>query len=118
MGSKGQEDCLQNDIYFNEEKMYKKPIKIEEIHKVVFQEDGYVHNKQVARVGQHGKNAPIVQEGREEQQVHEAQPILRRFARVSRALDCYIPSLDYVMLTDCKEPSCYEEAILRDDKLK
>ena len=60
----------------------------------------------------------MVQDGREEQQVQEAQPILRRSTRVSKALDCYVPSLDYVMLIDCKEPSCYEEAMLRDDKLK
>ena len=60
----------------------------------------------------------MVQDGREEQQVQEAQPVLRRFTRLSRAPDRYVPSLDYVMLTDCEEPSCYEEAMLRDDKLK
>ena len=38
-----------NDVFFNEEKMHKKPIKIVEIHKVVFQEDGQVHNRQVAQ---------------------------------------------------------------------
>ena len=60
----------------------------------------------------------MVQDGREEQQVQEAQPVLRRSTRLSRAPDIYVPSLDYVMLTDCKEPSCYDEAMLRDDKLK
>ena len=34
-----------NDVFFNEEKMHKKPIKIVEIHRVVFQEDGQVHNR-------------------------------------------------------------------------
>ena len=29
-----------------------------------------------------------------------------------------MPSLDYVMLIDCKEPSCYKEAMLKNDKLK
>ena len=43
---------------------------------------------------------------------------MRRCAKVSRALDCYAPCLDYVMLIDCKEPSCYDEAMLRDEKLK
>ena len=56
-----------NDVYFNEENMHTKPIKIVEIHRVVFQEDGHVHNRQVAQAKQHGQNAPIVQEGREEQ---------------------------------------------------
>ena len=37
---------------------------------------------------------------------------------MSRASDHYVPSLDYVMLIDCKEPSYYDEAMLRDDKLK
>ena len=44
--------------------------------------------------------------------------MLRRSTRKSRALDCYVPSLDYIMLTDCEESSCYKEAMLRDDKLK
>ena len=37
---------------------------------------------------------------------------------MSRALDRYVSSLDYVMLTHCEEPSCYDEAMLRDDKRK
>ena len=98
--------------------MHKKPIKTVEIRRVVFQEDGQVHNRQVAQNKQHGQNASMVQEGREKQQVQEAEPILRRSTRVSRALDCYVPSLDYFMLKDCEEPSCYNEAMLRDDKLK
>ena len=85
---------------------------------MVFQEDGQVHNRQVAQAKQHGQNAPIAQEGREEQQVQEAQLVLRRSTRVSTAPDRYVSSLDYVMLTDCEEPSCYEEAMLKDDKLK
>ena len=59
-------------MFFNEEKMHKKPIKIVKIHGVVFQEDGQVHNRQVSQAKQQGKNAPIVQEGREKQQVQEA----------------------------------------------
>ena len=55
-----------NDVYFNEEKMHKKPIQIVESYRVVFQEDGHVHDKQVAQGEQHGQNAPNVQEGREE----------------------------------------------------
>ena len=38
-----------NDVFFNEEKMHKKPIKIVEIYRVVFQEDGHVHSRQVAQ---------------------------------------------------------------------
>ena len=48
----------------------------------------------------------------------EAQPVVRRSTRVSRPPDQYVPSLDYVMLTDCKEPSCYKDAMLKNDKLK
>ena len=47
-----------------------------------------------------------------------AQPIVRRSSKVSRAPDWYVPSLDYVMLTDYKEPFCYKEVMLREDKLK
>ena len=43
---------------------------------------------------------------------------MRRSTRESRALDRYVPSLDYVMLTECKEPSYYQETMLRDDTLK
>ena len=53
-----------------------------------------MHNRQVAQDEQHGQNAPMVQEGREEQQVQEAQLVLRRSTRVSRAPDRYVPSLD------------------------
>ena len=53
-----------------------------------------------------------------EPQAPEAQPVLRRSTRAHRAPERYVPSLDYVMLTDCEEPSCYEEAMLKDDKLK
>ena len=60
-----------NDVFFNEEKMHKKPIKLVEVRRVVFQEDGQVHNRQVAQDKQHGQNALMVQEGREEQQVEE-----------------------------------------------
>ena len=105
-----------NDVFFDEEKMHKKPVKTVEIRRVIFQEDGHVHNREVAQ-GAGQQNAPIVQAGEEEQQV-VAQPVLRQSERVTRAPDRYIPSLDYVMLTDCDEPSCFKEAMLREDKLK
>ena len=50
-----------SDVYFNEDKIHKRPIKIVEIRRVVFQEDGQVHNRQLA-------NAPVACEVREEQQ--------------------------------------------------
>ena len=62
-----------NDVYFNEEKMHKRPIPTVEIRRVVFQEDGVVHNRDIAHnAGQQGKNAPIVQEGRVEPQAPKA----------------------------------------------
>ena len=48
-----------SDVYFNEDKMHKRPIKTVEMRRVVFQEDGQVHNRQF-------KNAPIAREQREE----------------------------------------------------
>ncbi|MCO5579404.1 hypothetical protein L7F22_033259 [Adiantum nelumboides] len=43
---------------------------------------------------------------------------VRRSTRVTRPPDRYEPSLDYVMLTDCGEPSCYKEAMQREDSKK
>ena len=48
-----------SDVYFNEDKMHKRPIKTVEIRRVVFQEDGQVNNRQVA-------NAPVAREVGEE----------------------------------------------------
>ena len=48
----------------------------------------------------------------------EAQPIVRWSTRVSRPPNRYVPSLDYVMVIDCEELSCYKEAMLKNDKLK
>ena len=50
-----------SDVYFNEDKMHKRPIKTIEIRRVIFQEDGQVHNRQL-------DNAPIACERREEPQ--------------------------------------------------
>ena len=38
--------CSTN-VYFNEDKMHKKPVEIVEIRRIVFQEDGQVHNRQL-----------------------------------------------------------------------
>ena len=82
------------------------------MQRVVFQEDGQVYNRPL-------DNAPIAREREKPQEPQVVEPpILRRSTRESRASDRYVPSLDYVMLTDCKEPSYYQEAMLRDDKLK
>ena len=107
-----------NDVFFNEDKMHKKPVKTVEIRRVIFEEDGHVH-RGVQNAGQVGQNAPHVQEEvRGDEQAIEAQPVVRRSGRVSRVPNWYVSSLDYVMLTDCEEPSCYKEAMLREDKLK
>ena len=44
--------------------------------------------------------------------------VLRRSTRVSHPPKRFVPGLDYVMLTYCGDPSCYKEAMSRDDKLK
>lgn len=43
---------------------------------------------------------------------------VRRSTRVVNTPDRYVPSLDYVMLTDRGEPSCYKEAMQRTDSKK
>ena len=68
--------------------------------------------------GQQEQNAPIVHEEQVQPQAPEAQQVLRRSTRAHRAPERYVPSLDYVMLTYSEEPSCYEEAMLKDDKRK
>ncbi|KAH7431803.1 hypothetical protein KP509_08G067200 [Ceratopteris richardii] len=37
--------------------------------------------------------------------------LVRRSTRETRPPDRYVPSMDYVMLIDCGEPSCYKEAV-------
>ena len=44
--------------------------------------------------------------------------VLRRSTCISHSPKRFVPGLDYVMLIDCREPSCYKEAMSRDDKLK
>ncbi|MCO5568919.1 hypothetical protein L7F22_046188 [Adiantum nelumboides] len=43
---------------------------------------------------------------------------LRRSTRLSHAPEPFQPGLDYVLVTDCGEPSCYKEAIQMDDSVK
>ena len=61
--------------------MYKRPIPIVEIRRVVFQEDGVVHRDIAPNVGQQGQNAPIVHEEQVQPQAPEAQQVLRRSTR-------------------------------------
>ena len=103
-----------HSVFFNEEKMHKKPVKIVEVRRVIFQEDGHENAREQQQVAQRQEEVRV----REDEQVVEAQPIVRWSTRVSRPPDRFVPSLDYVMLTDCKETSCYDEAMLRDNKLK
>ena len=44
--------------------------------------------------------------------------VLRRLEWHARPPQRYVPSMDYVMLTDCGEPSYYDEAMSSVDKLK
>ena len=49
----------------------------------------------------------------------QEQPmVLKMSTRVSHPPKRFVPSLDYIMLTDCGEPSCYKDAMSKDDKLK
>ena len=48
----------------------------------------------------------------------EEPVVLRGSTCVSHPLERFVPGLDYIMLMDCGEPSCYKDAMSRDDKLK
>ena len=37
---------------------------------------------------------------------------------MSRPLERFVPRAEYVMLTDCREPSCYKEAMMLKDQDK
>ena len=47
-----------------------------------------------------------------EMSTHKEPVVLRRSTRVSHPLERFVPGLD------CGEPSCYKEAMSKDDKLK
>ncbi|WP_286497639.1 integrase core domain-containing protein, partial [Escherichia coli] len=97
-----------NDVFFNEDKMHKKPVPMVEIRRVVFQEDGVVHGRNDAH------NAPIVQAPQVEQAVPEGQQqVVRRSMRVRGPPDRYVPSLVYIMLAECGEPAGYKGAMLQ-----
>ena len=92
-----------HSVLFDKKKVHTKPINTVEIKRVFFQEDEQVQDVQV------GGKAPQPQGHEEEvkEEGHEvSQPIPRWSTRVSRLLHHYVPSLEYVMVTNYKEPSC------------
>ena len=89
--------------------MHKKPIKEIEFRKVTFEDIPTETQKSII--------VPSVDDAPQEQAKRSSQA-LRRSTRVSHPLDCYVPSLDYVLLTDSGEPSCYVEAMQMDDCVK
>ena len=49
----------------------------------------------------------------------QEEPVVhRRYTRVSHPPERFVPGLDYVMLMDRGDLSCYKDAMSRDDKLK
>ncbi|RYA47095.1 hypothetical protein DD606_23800, partial [Enterobacter cloacae complex sp. GF14B] len=100
-----------NDVHFNESKYHSKPERVEEIRRVVFQEDGPARARQNVRAQEEQGQDRV-----EPQVVAEPEPpIVRRSGRVTRPPDRFVPSMNYVMLTDCNEPSCYKEAVQMKD---
>ena len=88
-------------MYFNESKFHAKLEKVEEIRRVVFRED-----EPSASTSRQQSEAQI-----EVPVPREAESVVVRCSEcVSHPPNCYVPSLDYVMLMDCREPSCYKEA--------
>ena len=100
-------------MYFNEAKFHAKPKKIEEIRRVVFREDepsASTSCQQSETQNEVPVQAPVSR---------EAKSIFVRHSQcILHPLDCYVPSLDYVMLTNCREPSCYKEALPMVDSKK
>ena len=96
-------------VIFNESKMHKKPIKEIEFRKVTFED-----------IPTKTKNSIIVPSADDapQEQAKSSSQALRRSARVSHPPDRYVPSLNYVLLTDSGEPSCYAEAMQMDDCVK
>ena len=45
-------------------------------------------------------------------------PWVRRSTRPTRPPDMFVPGIDFVLLTDCGEPSCFKHTMRRDDHLK
>ena len=106
-----------HDVVFHEDSMYRAPPRTVEVRRVIFEEDGHRYDgPMVARrqpIDPHvGDHADVGQQ--------DAPPpqVLRRSERRTRPPHRYVPSMDYVMLTDCGEPSCYDEAMSSVDKLK
>ncbi|WP_219822522.1 reverse transcriptase domain-containing protein, partial [Enterobacter cloacae complex sp. 2DZ2F2B] len=100
-----------NDVHFNESKYHSKPERVEEIRRVVFQEDGPARARQNVRAQEEQGQDRV-----EPQVVAEPEPpIVSRSGRVTRPPDRFVPSMNYVMLTDCNEPSCYKEAVQMKD---
>ena len=70
-------------VFFIEEKMHKNPVKTIEVIRVIFQEDGHENAGEQQQVAQRQEEARV----REDEQVVEAQPIVRWSTRVSRPPD-------------------------------
>ena len=95
-----------NDVVFNETKMHKQPKKEVTYRKVTFS-DVSPPLPNMPQV-----NAPL--DRSTEQPSTSSQP--RRSERVSHPPKRFVPSVDFVLLTDSGELSCYKEAMLAGDK--
>ena len=62
-----------HSVFFNEEKMHKKPVKTVEVRRVIFQEDGHENVGAQQQVAQRQEEARV----REDEQVVEAHPVVR-----------------------------------------
>ena len=58
--------------------------------------------------------AMLQREKREESSIQA----LRRSSRASHPPEQFQPGVDYIMLIECGKPSCFQEAMQMDDKLK
>ena len=96
-------------VIFNESKMHKKPIQEVEYRRVTF--EGVALEPHKPSDAPFTSNVPI------DRAKSSSQP-LSRFARWSHPPERFVPGLDYILLTDSDEPSCYTEAMQMDESDK
>ncbi|MCO5570380.1 hypothetical protein L7F22_024100 [Adiantum nelumboides] len=112
-----------HDVIFHKDSMYRAPPRTIEVWRVIFEEDEHRYDGPMAAHGQpidpEVADQPFLRDHADLGQPNAPPPqVLRRSDWRARPPQRYVPSMDYVMLTNCREPSCYDEAMSSVDKLK
>ena len=105
-----------SQVIFHESKMHKQAIPEVEYRRVRFEDVPFSSRAQNA--DNSGIPTTTTQITITLEQTESSNQALRRSTRESRAPERFQPGLDYILVTDCGEPTCYEEAIQLDDSAK